>query len=83
MIKFLFQIPIDHEHTSTTQEQQTQNIQSQEQKNRNPKYSKIWTQIIPQKSIIHSTKNYYPYTIFLIVVVLQWSRRHHRPRSTT
>ena len=36
-----------------TQEQQTQNIQSQEQKNRNPKYSKICTQIIPQKSIVH------------------------------
>ena len=36
-----------------TQEQQTQNIQSQEQNNRNPKYSKICTQIIPQKSIVH------------------------------
>ena len=36
-----------------TQEQQTQNIQSQEQKNRNPKYSKICTQILPQKSIVH------------------------------
>ena len=63
-----------------TQEQQTHNIQSQEQKNRNPKYSKICTQILPQKSIIHSTKNYYPNTIFLIVVVLQWSQRHHHPQ---
>ena len=46
-MKFLFQIHIDHEHTRTTQEQQTQNIQSHEQKNRNPKYSKICTQILP------------------------------------
>ena len=53
-----------------TQEQQTQNIQSQEQKNRNPKDSKICSQILPQKSIIHSTKTYYPNTIFLMVVVL-------------
>ena len=36
-----------------TQEQQTQNIQSQEEKNRNPKYSKICTQILPQNSIVH------------------------------
>ena len=36
-----------------TQEQQTQNIQSQEQKHRNLKYSKICTQILPQKSIVH------------------------------
>ena len=39
-----------------TQEQQTQNIQSQEQKNRNPKYSKICTQILPQKSIVHNNQ---------------------------
>ena len=36
-----------------TQEQQNQNIQSQEQKNRNPKFCKICTQILPQKSIVH------------------------------
>ena len=53
MIKFLFQIHLDHEHTRITQEQQTQNIQSQEQNNRNCceilKYSQVYE---PYRSIV-------------------------------
>ena len=55
-----------------TQEQQTQNIQSQEQKNRNPKYSKICTQILPQKSIVHKHQPksecfFFPFLFYVLI----------------
>ena len=56
-----------------TQEQQTHNIQSQEQKNRNPKYSKICTQILPQKSIVHKHQPrskwffFFPFIFYVLI----------------
>ena len=57
-----------------TQEQQTQNIQSQEQKNRNPKYSKICTQIIPQKSIVHKHQPKFEWFFFFLSFFMFLSR---------